>query len=117
MRSWIVNGLVSGGRLLQLTHTDVNYASMRKPCHSCRRLPVSGILGFFGPGGTVRPCPALAWGSAGGQSAELLDLFAELADLLNQRWQVRMVGCPLLVAGCFLGEQFLSRSRRDAARS
>jgi hypothetical protein len=40
------------------------------------------------------------------QATKLLDLIGELADLRGQRRQVWMWGWPLLVAGCFLGEQF-----------
>jgi hypothetical protein len=41
------------------------------------------------------------------QGTELLDLLAELADLLRQRGLVRMFGGPLLMAGCSLVEQFV----------
>ena len=36
---------------------------------------------------------------------KLLNLIAKLADLLGQRRQIRMRGCPLLLAGCLFGEQ------------
>src|SRR5262252_4629147 len=70
--------------------------------------PVSGFLMVFGPlqGWSARTL--LRFGALlAGQATKLLDLIAELLHLLGQGRQVRMPGCPLLLAGCFLGEQFL----------